>query len=373
MNRRARVSGSRDRGTTPLNQTTKPPRADRVETLYLALAPVVGRLTLAVLFAALSLFVFARLAHEISDPETRRFDAAVLGFFHAHQTPVLHTVMRDVSFLAGPQFQAGVFVVAVLGFALARRFFPDGLALLIAGVGGVGLIVGLKRLFHRPRPEEIFSNLGYSFPSGHSFFALVLYGMLAYWLARNAPPRRRRLLWAGAIFGILLVGFSRAFLGEHFPSDVLAGFAVGVPWLWGCLALPTAFHHRGRDVSPEEARARFERGRDLLKETALFLPNLAKLAARLARDPRVPRSRKVGLVLLAGYLALPFDLIPDFIPILGVADDIILATVTLGWVARAVPANVIHEHWDGAGDPFALLARARASLDSLRGRTSGAS
>ena len=120
------------------------------------------------------------------------------------------------------------------------------------------------------------------------------------------------------------------------------------------------------------AAARRERGRALLKETALFLPNLIKLATRLARDPRVPRSRKIGLILLAGYLALPFDLIPDFIPILGVADDIILVSVTLGWVAKAVPSDVIREHWDGAGDPFALLERARAGLNSLRGRTSGA-
>jgi membrane-associated phospholipid phosphatase len=106
----------------------------------------------------------------------------------------------------------------------------------------------------------IFAHLGYSFPSGHSFFALVVYGMLAYWLTRDAPRRARRWGWALAVGLILLVGFSRVFLGEHYPSDVAAGYAVALPWLWGCLALPTAFHRGGRDVSTQEAAARSAAG-----------------------------------------------------------------------------------------------------------------
>ncbi len=144
-------------------------------------------------------------------------------------------------------------LLSVAGFALKRRFFPDGLAMLIAGVGGVALIVGLKTLFQRPRPAEIFEHLGYSFPSGHSFFALVVYGMLAYWLTRDMAPRPKGLVWSVAVAAIFLVGFLRVFLSEHFPSDVAGGFAVAVPWLWGCLALPRAFHKHGRDLSPREA------------------------------------------------------------------------------------------------------------------------
>jgi len=109
------------------------------------------------------------------------------------------------------------------------------------------------------------------------------------------------------------------------------------------------------------AKARF-------KETARFLPNLIKLAARLARDNRVPRSRKAGLALLAGYLACPFDLIPDFIPVIGVADDVILVAVTLRWVAQAVPRPVVLEHWDGETDLFALLDKVQAVINGLRRR-----
>jgi membrane-associated phospholipid phosphatase len=79
-----------------------------------------------------------------------------------------------------------------------------------------------------------------SFPSGHAFFSLTIYGMLAYLLSRDAPPRRRRQRWGATVVAILLVGFSRVFLGVHFPSDVVAGFLVALPWLWDCLALPQA-------------------------------------------------------------------------------------------------------------------------------------
>jgi hypothetical protein len=63
---------------------------------------------------------------------------------------------------------------------------------------------------------------------------------LAYLLSRDAPPRRRRQYWGATVVVILLVGFSRVFLGVHYPSDVVAGFLVALPWLWGCLALPQA-------------------------------------------------------------------------------------------------------------------------------------
>jgi uncharacterized membrane protein YkvA (DUF1232 family) len=240
---------------------------------------------------------------------------------------------------------------------------------LVAGVGGVGVVSGLKYLFHRPRPDAVFDVLGYSFPSGHSFFALVVYGFLAYVLTRDMVGRRKEWIWLACVLAILLVGFSRVFLGEHYPSDVVAGFAVGLPWLWGCLALPTAFRRNGHKLSLDEIQAQFNTGKAELKEAALFLPNLLKLCVRLARDTRVPISRKIGLALLTGYLAMPFDLIPDFIPVIGVADDIILVTVTIHWVISAVPREVVTEHWDGTTDLFALLDGARDGIRKLMNRS----
>jgi len=237
--------------------TDRPSAVLRAETdlltVWRALAPVLQRITLAVLMAIAGMWLFVYLAHEVDEGSTKRFDSLIIVFFQAHQWEPLHAFLRGVSTLAGPDLQTGFALAGVLGFILARRFWPDGLTLLIAGTGGALLMIGLKTLFHRPRPTELFTeHLGYSFPSGHSFFAVVLYGLVAYWLSRDAPPRRKRWIWGIALTAMLLVGFSRIYLGEHFPSDVAAGYAIAAPWLWGCLALPAALHHSGRDLTLKE-------------------------------------------------------------------------------------------------------------------------
>lgn len=206
------------------------------------LSPLVGallpRLTFAAGAAAFAMFVFLKIADEVREGgDVTQADSLILHFFRSHQSAPLHEIMTAVSWLAGPIPQTVLVLVAAAGFAFAHRFKPDGLTMLVAGFGGLALIVGLKAIFQRPRPTEEFAHLWYSFPSGHSFMALTIYGVLAYLLARNAPPRARRWLWGGAIAATLLVGFSRVFLGEHYPSDVAAGYAVAVPWLWGCLSL----------------------------------------------------------------------------------------------------------------------------------------
>lgn len=345
-----------------------PIRIDRTEALWLALAPVVGRLTLAVLGAFLAMWVFVRLAHEMAEGETVLFDTTVLHFLQAHRQAWLFQVMAAISWFGGPQAQPLFVGVCVLGFILARRFWPDGLTFLLAAAGGGVLMYALKRFFHRPRPEAIFDVLGYSFPSGHSFFALVVYCMLAYWLGRDATPRVRIAVWTAAVAATLLMGFSRIYLGEHYPSDVAAGFAVAIPWVWGCLALPKAFHRGGRDISPEEKRAVYQEGLARLRAAAVFLPNLVRLLGQLAQDPRVPRSRKAAVLVLGAYLASPVDLVPDFIPLFGIADDLLLVSLVLPWVIRSVPSELVQEHWDGETDLASLIAGVRMTFRELRRR-----
>ncbi len=84
------------------------------------------------------------------------------------------------------------------------------------------------------------------------------------------------------------------------------------------------------------------------RDVVRFIPDCIVLFKRLLRDPRVPRRAKVALALLVPYLALPFDLIPDFIPVAGQLDDAILVAATIAYVARCAGRVVIEDLWPGS-------------------------
>jgi uncharacterized membrane protein YkvA (DUF1232 family) len=97
--------------------------------------------------------------------------------------------------------------------------------------------------------------------------------------------------------------------------------------------------------------------RNLLREAMRLLPDLLRLLRRLAADSNVPRAARVRLWLLLGYLAIPFDLVPDFVPVLGYADDAIIVSLMLRSVVRRAGAPLVHRHWPGTEDGLAALAR----------------
>ena len=99
---------------------------------------------------------------------------------------------------------------------------------------------------------------------------------------------------------------------------------------------------------PEETRLR-----DLLR----LLPDVLRLVRRLAADTTLPRGVRVRLGVLLAYLAFPIDLIPDFIPVLGYADDAIIVTAVLRSVVRRAGLDAVRAHWPGTDDGFAALAR----------------
>jgi uncharacterized membrane protein YkvA (DUF1232 family) len=95
----------------------------------------------------------------------------------------------------------------------------------------------------------------------------------------------------------------------------------------------------------------------LLREALRLLPDVLCLVARLATDPTVPRGIRIRLGLLLAYLACPIDLIPDFIPVLGYADDAIIVTAVLRGVVRHAGIDAVREQWPGTDDGFAAIAR----------------
>jgi uncharacterized membrane protein YkvA (DUF1232 family) len=91
---------------------------------------------------------------------------------------------------------------------------------------------------------------------------------------------------------------------------------------------------------------------------ARFIPDCLVLMKRLLADPRVPRRRRLLLVGLLGYLALPFDLVPDFIPIAGQLDDVIVVALVLRSFVRADGGALVHEHWPGPQRTLGFVLRA---------------
>jgi uncharacterized membrane protein YkvA (DUF1232 family) len=91
------------------------------------------------------------------------------------------------------------------------------------------------------------------------------------------------------------------------------------------------------------------------KEMALAVPNLVKLLARLARDPRVPVRSKTFAGFMAAYLVSPIDIVPDFIPFLGKTDDLVLVAFALNHMIQTAGYDVVKEHWDGEEDVLDMV------------------
>jgi uncharacterized membrane protein YkvA (DUF1232 family) len=98
-------------------------------------------------------------------------------------------------------------------------------------------------------------------------------------------------------------------------------------------------------------------GRTTVLDAVRLLPDVLRLAARLARDPATPPSCRVALAGLAIWIASPIDLIPEFVPVIGPLDDIVVAAIVLRWVGRRVGDDALRGHWPGSPDGFELVLR----------------
>ena len=165
-------------------------------------------------------------------------DHGVALWFHAHLTPALVSVLRSITEFGSSEWIAIVLSITVLFFVF-KRWWPSLLTLVVAVPGGMLLNELVKVLVHRHRPFEngwFVDWSGYSFASGHTIGATLLYGQLALFLIPVIKRRRGRvLLVSSASFVVVLVGFSRIALGAHYLTDVVAGMFFGAIWLTLCL------------------------------------------------------------------------------------------------------------------------------------------
>ncbi len=249
-----------------------------VATLHRRLAPLLafvqarlspqGYLGLHLTFGAFVLigatWLFGAIAEDVvTGAPLTRLDVTVAAWLHARATPHLTTGMLLITHL-GSAWVVGS-VALLFGLSLLWRRQAYWLLTLILTVpGGMVLNVLLKDAFNRARPhftDPLVALSSYSFPSGHTMSATVLYGVLtAYTVSTLQTWRRRVLAVLGAGFVILLVGFSRIYLGAHYLSDVLGAIAEGAAWLALCLTGVETVHRRRRSLQDVARRSPEQRG-----------------------------------------------------------------------------------------------------------------
>ena len=110
---------------------------------------------------------------------------------------------------------------------------------------------------------------------------------------------------------------------------------------------------RPDEVLPPDGKS--IQGRQLVTDAVLMMPNIIKLIGRLLRDPRVPRRAKITLGLAAAYVASPIDLIPEVIPVIGWADDVLVLMFAIDSLIERAGNEIVEELWDGPGDLLSLV------------------
>jgi len=190
-------------------------------------------------------------------------DHGAASWFHAHLTHTFVAVLRAITEFGSSEWIAVVLSLAVLLF-IFKRWWLSLATLIVAVPGGMLLNELVKVLVHRHRPfvDGWFVDWsGYSFASGHTIGATLLYGQLALFLVPVIKSRRGRvLIFSVASCVIALVGFSRIALGAHYFTDVLAGMFFGAAWLTLCvfvsrplrrISLPVAIKTALPEATPE--------------------------------------------------------------------------------------------------------------------------
>ena len=196
--------------------------------------PFFVSLLLGLLGSGLLLLMLAEFHEEIAEPFLMHMDLQIQGTMHGCTSVALTKLMFGLTRIGSPAvlFPLTALIAMLFWWKHLRR---DALVFLIAMVGAGSLNTLLKLYFHRARPDVLWAlalEHSFSFPSGHSVFAVVLYGMLLYFsfrYLRHAWQRAGIIVVATAL--IAGIGLSRIYLGVHYPSDVAAGYLVGCTWL----------------------------------------------------------------------------------------------------------------------------------------------
>lgn len=222
-----------------VNEGTAPQRSPNPR--WLAMIPVSLGLAVG------SLLLFAWLAEVVLSESVVRSDENIRAFIHQFASPNLTRAMRLITNFGDWQIVLFGTVILLLILLYFRAF--NYMKIVAVTMTGGGILDGvLKDTFHRTRPEAFFipRPTTYSFPSGHALISLCFYGLLAGIISLQWGKRWQRILtWALAVLAIGTIGFSRIYLGVHWPSDVLAGYLAALMWMGAVRFVAVKLDERG--------------------------------------------------------------------------------------------------------------------------------
>ena len=221
--------------------------ADKANATQSAPKVVLSHVIAGILFSILFTVIFVRVFDQVSDAGHKilPFDFILLQWMYQHRAPVPNAAAIFLAHSGSPPVIVGIALGGALVGILWRKVRGAAWTLPIAVVGSGLIIQGIKLLVQRPRPQAVphgfqplLHETGFSFPSGHSLIAMVVYGLLGYFVLHLFKNRAARLLVrVVTVLVVFSIGASRVYVGVHYPTDVLAGWTAGVPWLVACLGL----------------------------------------------------------------------------------------------------------------------------------------
>ena len=184
-------------------------------------------ISLTILFGLIA--TFAQISDVVTDHHTKGFDEAILHSVHTISSPALDVLVSILTEFGG---LIGVVTLTLGAVSLfgARRKWKRAAYLAVTVLGASLLNLALKATFQRTRPDlwdHIVTELSYSFPSGH---AMASMGLAAGLVLSLWNTRYRRVAVIGSLVYVLVIAFTRLYLGVHFPTDILAGWCASIAW-----------------------------------------------------------------------------------------------------------------------------------------------
>lgn len=205
------------------------------------------RLLVAFILCIFFAIAFGYIATAVGNKSIAHFDTAVIGFVQGLEAPWLTSIMKVFTWIGSGYVVALIALIGFMVLYFVLRYRHQAFLLISVIAGSVLLNSVLKLYFRRERPEihRIMDANGFSFPSGHTMMAFALYAIIAYIAWRNVKKTMSRVvLVLFTAFMIIMIGTSRIYLGVHYPSDIVGGFAASALWVTIAISVYAYFQNK---------------------------------------------------------------------------------------------------------------------------------